>query len=128
MASGKISSPNNSDLMATQVHTLSLRGSQELIAEYELSHLPGSVPKGVIASIRESGIHNMKIYRAKTELFMILNTDETYDSAAKLIADAVNKEVQSWEARMSKYQACSADDGPAEKWMKLAPIFDLTDH
>ena len=80
---------------------LDLVDEAEAIARYEAWHAAGAVPREIVHSIRDAGIISMDIYRSGTRLVMVMETDESFDPAAKAAADAANPAVIDWETRMS---------------------------
>ncbi len=102
---------------------LDLKGDPALIAEYERYH--AQIWPEIEASIRESGIIGMEIYRTGNRLFMIMDTDETFSFARKAEADAANPVVQQWETLMWTYQQALPDSVPGEKWRLMDNIFTL---
>jgi L-rhamnose mutarotase len=103
---------------------LDLKDDPKLIKEYELYH-KGVWPE-IIESIKDSGIHNMEIYRAGNRLFMIMETKESFSFIVKAKADAANPKVQEWERLMWKYQQALPHASQGEKWMLMDKIFDLS--
>ncbi|MCY7356489.1 MAG: L-rhamnose mutarotase [Rudanella sp.] len=102
---------------------LDLKNDPALIAEYERYHK--KIWPEIEASIRESGIMGMEIYRIENRLFMIMETDETFSSAKKAKADSANPIVQEWEKLMWQYQQALPTAKPGEKWMQMERIFAL---
>ncbi|QHV96008.1 L-rhamnose mutarotase [Spirosoma endbachense] len=102
---------------------LDLKDDPALIAEYEGYHK--KIRPEIEASIRESGITEMEIYRIGNRLFMIMETDETFSFEAKSAADAANPKVQEWEALMSTYQQTLPMAKPGEKWLLMDPLFKM---
>lgn len=102
---------------------LDLKDDPTLIAEYEQYHQ--RIWLEIEASIRESGITAMEIYRLGNRLFMIMETDETFSFEAKSAADAANPKVQEWETLMWKYQQALPLAKPGEKWLLMDRIFAL---
>ncbi|MBL0744491.1 L-rhamnose mutarotase [Chryseolinea lacunae] len=102
---------------------LDLRDDPALIAEYEFWHR--NVWPGIPKTITDAGITNMEIYRILNRLFMIMDTTDDYDPAAKAAADAANPLVQQWEAHTWKYQQALPHAMPGEKWMPMEKIFQL---
>lgn len=102
---------------------LDLKDDPTLIAEYEQYHQ--RIWPEIEASIRESGITAMEIYRLGNRLFMIMETDETFSFEAKSAADAANPKVQEWETLMWKYQQALPLAKPGEKWLLMDRIFAL---
>ena len=67
----------------------------------------------------------MEIWRTGNRLFMVMETDSTFDGAAKAVADAANAKVQEWEALMWRFQQPLPWADPGQKWVPMARIFDL---
>lgn len=102
---------------------LDLKNDSALIAEYERYH--EKIWPEIEASIRESGIINMEIYRIENRLFMIMETDETFSFEQKSSKDSANPIVQEWEKLMWQYQQALPTAKPGEKWMLMERIFAL---
>lgn len=102
---------------------LDLIDDPKLIADYEQYHK--KLRPEIEASIRESGITDMEIYRIGNRLFMIMETDETFSFEAKAAADAANPNVQEWEALMWTYQQALPMAKPGEKWVIMDQIFKM---
>ncbi|GAB4011244.1 L-rhamnose mutarotase [Spirosoma sp. KCTC 42546] len=102
---------------------LDLKDDPALIAEYEQYHK--RLRPEIEASIRESGITDMQLYRIGNRLFMIMETDETFSFEAKAAADAANPNVQEWENLMWGYQQALPMAKPGEKWVLMDRIFKL---
>ncbi|MEG3164367.1 L-rhamnose mutarotase [Sphingomonas sp. PB2P19] len=97
------------------------------IARYEAWHAAGALPTAVGASIREAGIVAMDIYRTGGRLVMVMDTDASFDPAAKAAADRADPAVQAWEAQMDGVQRPLPWAQPGSKWTEAAPIFSLDD-
>jgi L-rhamnose mutarotase len=110
--------------MKTYYLALDLKDDPALIAEYEAFHR--IVWPEIIQSIKESGIEKMEIYRVNNRLFMIMETNDSFNFERKTTADAVNEKVQQWEALMWKYQQAMPGSKPGEKWVLMEKIFSLT--
>ena len=102
---------------------LDLKDDPALIAEYERYH--ERIWPEIEASIRQSGIINMEIYRVGNRLFMIMETDNTFSFEQKAAADTASAKVQEWEALMWKYQQPLPMAKPGEKWLLMNKIFQL---
>lgn len=102
---------------------LGLVADDRLIAEYEEIHQ--AIWPEIKASILESGITDMEIYRVGTLLFMIMDTDESFTFTKKAEMDAGNPKVQEWEELMWKYQQALPSAKPGEKWVLMDRIFEL---
>ena len=104
---------------------LDLKDDPNLIAEYEHWHKSENAWPEVTASIIEAGIVNMEIYRTGNRLFMIMDTDDTFDFARKAAMDAANRTVQKWEQLMWKFQQPLPQSNENEKWKLMDKIFKL---
>lgn len=102
---------------------LDLKDSQELIQEYEAYHR--EVWPEIIQSIKESGIHNMEIYRFANRMFMIMETSDDFSFSRKQALDASNPKVQEWEELMWKFQQPIKGAREGEKWVLMEKIFSL---
>ncbi|WP_199141581.1 L-rhamnose mutarotase [Pedobacter sp. ASV12] len=102
---------------------LDLINDKELIQAYERYHQ--AVWPEIIASIKDSGITNMDIYRIENRLFMIMEVNDSFSFEAKGKADAENAKVQEWETLMWKYQQALPFAKPGEKWLLMDKIFSL---
>ena len=102
-----------------------LKNDPALIARYREYHAPGNAWPEITESIRSAGITDMQIFLAGNRLFMVMETDETFDPAAKAAADAANPKVREWEELMDTFQQRLpfAEDGV--KWVEMDRIFKL---
>jgi L-rhamnose mutarotase len=100
---------------------LDLKDDALLIAEYEEHHR--KVWPEILRSIREAGIEQMEIYRTGNRLFMIMETNDSFNFENKAKADAENEKVQQWEELMWKYQQALPGVKPGEKWILMEKIF-----
>ena len=95
-----------------------------LIEEYENHHK--NVWKEITASIKDSGISDMEIYRVGNRLFMIMETEDDFSFDKKNAMDSVNPKVQEWEQLMWKYQQALPMAKEGEKWILMEKIFKLS--
>lgn len=102
---------------------LDLNPDPVLIAEYERYH--EKLWPAITASIKDSGITDMQIFRIENRLFMIMETNESFSFEAKSESDAANPKVQEWENLMWKYQQALPSAKAGEKWMLMSKIFEL---
>ena len=102
---------------------LDLKEDPVLIADYEKHHL--QVWPEIVKSIREAGIGQMEIYRVGNRLFMIMETNDSFNFESKAKADAANEKVQQWEKLMWQYQQALPIAKPGEKWILMDKIFSL---
>lgn len=113
----------------TERHVLlvDIANEPEAVAAYEAWHAPGAVPAPVVASIRAAGITAMDIYRTGGRLVMVMETDASFDPAAKAAADAADPAVQAWETKMDAYQRRLPWAEPGVKWVAAQRIFSLAE-
>jgi len=104
---------------------LQLKNDPDLIRQYEEHHK--KVWPEIIASIKDSGIEQMQIYRLGTRLFMIMEVNDDFSFERKAAMDQNNNKVQKWEELMWKYQQPLEGAAEGEKWMLVDKIFDLND-
>jgi len=102
---------------------LDLVDDEKLIAEYEKQHR--AVWPEIIASIKDSGITQLEIYRVFNRLFMIIEAGNDFSFDKKNTMDAANPKVQEWEKLMWKYQQALPQAKPGEKWILMDKIFEL---
>ena len=102
---------------------LDLQPDPVLIAEYD--HWHKEVWPEIKASISDSGIIQMEIWRLENRLFMIMETAPGFSFEKKALADATNPTVQRWEELMWKYQIAIPGGRPGEKWRLMEKIFTL---
>jgi len=102
---------------------LDLVDDEKLIAEYERQHR--AVWPEIIASIKDSGITHLEIYRVFNRLFMIIEAENDFSFDKKNAMDAANPKVQEWEKLMWKYQQALPQAKPGEKWILMNKILEL---
>ncbi|HTI58360.1 L-rhamnose mutarotase [Mucilaginibacter sp.] len=103
---------------------LDLQDDPLLIAEYEAYH--EDVWPEIKASISDSGITDMEIYRFANRMFMIMETDDSFSFERKAAMDASNPKVQEWEKLMWKFQQPLPNTKPGEKWVLMDRVFKLS--
>ena len=102
---------------------LDLQDDPALIDEY--CRLHERIWPEIADSIRSAGIAGMEIWRTGNRLFMVMETDATFDAAAKAAADASNPKVQEWETLMWRFQQPLPWADPGQKWVPMARMFEL---
>jgi len=111
-------------IMKRYCFALDLVDNATLIAEYEEHHR--NVWREILQSIKDAGIEVMEIYRTGNRLFMIMETDDSFNFETKAKADAENEKVQEWEKLMWKYQQALPTAKSGEKWVLMEKIFETT--
>jgi L-rhamnose mutarotase len=100
---------------------LDLQDDPQLVAEYEAHHR--AVWPEILASLRQSGVESMEIYRLGTRLMMIMEVADGFSFERKSQSDQAIPRVREWEALMWKYQK-AVPGGPAgAKWQVMDRIF-----
>lgn len=101
---------------------LDLKDDLRLIAEYEDHHK--KVSAEILASIKDSGVERMELFRAGNRMFMIMEVTDSFSFEEKARMDESNPAVQRWEALMWKYQQALPFAKPGEKWVLMKKFFD----
>ena len=102
---------------------LDLKNDPSLIAAYDEYHQ--SVWPEIIASIKESGIEKLEIYRVSNRLFMIMEASANFSFENKALMDAKNDIVQQWEQTMWEYQQALPIAKAGEKWVLMQKICSI---
>ncbi|MGY3052059.1 L-rhamnose mutarotase [Pedobacter sp. UYEF25] len=95
------------------------------IAAYENWHKAENCWPEIRKSILNAGIIDMQIYRTGNRLFMIMETEDDFNSAIKEEMDANNPIVQKWETMLEKFQQVLPWAKVGEKWLTMDKIFQL---
>jgi len=111
--------------MTRHCFALDLVDDPTLIAEYEYWHKSENGWPEIKKSILDAGITQMEIYRIENRLFMIMETDDSYDAERKNSIDKSDPKVQEWEALMWKFQQPLPWAKEGEKWIPMDIIFKL---
>ena len=102
---------------------LDLQDDNDKITEYEEYHR--NVWPEILASIKDSGITDLEIYRWNTRLFMVMETKDDFSFDQKKHLDANNTKVQEWEQLMWKFQQPLPWAAKGGKWVLMDRIFVL---
>lgn len=106
---------------------LDLKDNDELIAQYEHLHQPEHIWPEIPKGIRAGGIVDMQIYRLRTRLFMIVETEEGIDLNTAFEAIGKMPLQAEWAAFMEGFQQRLAEAKPHEHWAEMKPVFMLND-
>lgn len=109
--------------MKTYALALDLKDDPALIQQYEALHK--KVWPEIRASIVNSGILQMHIYRTGNRLFMQMTVNDSFSFEKKAAADKANPSVLEWEELMWKYQQALPGTAAGEKWVLMQEIFSL---
>lgn len=101
---------------------LDLKDDPKLIAEYEGHHK--NISAEILASIQDSGVERMELFRAGNRMFMIMEVSDSFSFEEKEQMDQSNPAVQTWETLMWKYQQALPFAKPGEKWVLMKKFFD----
>lgn len=103
---------------------LDLVDDSDAIARYDWFHRPPQSWPAITASLRDSGIIDMEIYRVANRLMMIMDVPADFDLARKAREDAANPDVVRWEAKMDLFQhPILGSHSP--KWSVMNRIYSL---
>ena len=101
---------------------LDLKDDPDMIAEYEDHHR--KISPEILASIKESGVERMQLFRTGNRMFMVMEVLDDFSFSEKERMDKTNPAVQRWEDLMWKYQQSLPFAKPGEKWVLMEKIFD----
>lgn len=117
-----ISAVVGSKRMKRFVRAVDLVTDEDGIAAYDKYHR--EVWPSVKASLYESGIKAMSIYRFANRLVMILDANDDFTFERKLQMDEANEDVVRWETIMRNYQrAIPGSEG--QLWVPMEEVFRL---
>lgn len=105
---------------------LDLKDDAKMIAEYEEHHR--NISPEILASIKDSGVDRMELFRVGNRMFMIMEVRDDFSFEEKQKMDKANPAVQRWENLMWKYQQALPFASPGEKWVLMEKIFDTEEH
>lgn len=107
--------------MKRYCQTLTLADNEKLIAQYVEAH--AHVWPEIIEGQRKVGILDMQIYRKGRQLFMIMDTVDSFDFKRDMAKLSTLPRQAEWEAHVASFQGCPADARSDEKWQLMERIF-----
>jgi L-rhamnose mutarotase len=108
--------------------TLSLKDDTQLIENYKRVHAPGAVWLEITQGMLEVGITDMEIYIHGTQLFMIMETLDSFDHDRAMAELATKPRQSEWETYVSQYQQTASESSANEKWQLMERIYKLQDN
>lgn len=107
--------------MKRYCQTLTLPDDPERITQYKKAH--ARVWPEVIEGQHQVGILSMQIYAHGRQLFMIVDTIDTFDWDRDMARLATLPRQAEWEAYVSQFQGCDPSASSAQKWQLMPLIF-----
>lgn len=107
--------------------TLSLRDDAQLIENYKRVHAPGAAWPEITQGMLEVGITDMEIYILGTNLFMIMETVDSFDHDQAMAELATKPRQSEWEAYVAQFQQTTSESTANEKWQLMERIYKLQD-
>lgn len=108
--------------MKRYCQTLTLKNDPQLVHDYIEVH--SHVWPEIIDGQHQVGIRSMQIYAKGNVLFMIVDTDDSFDWDRDMARLATLPRQAEWEAYVSQFQGCNPNATSAEKWQLMDMIFD----
>lgn len=104
--------------------SVNLKDDEEAIKQYEHHH-QHPWPE-VVASLKQVGILDMRIYRLGRRLFMFMQTEDDFDPKVDFPKYLeLDKRCQVWEEMMGSFQEALPEAGAGEKWTQMKKVFQL---
>jgi len=107
--------------MKTLAYTLELKNDPELIAKYVEHHK--KVWPEVLRGIQNSGVKHSKIFLLGNRLFLIMQTDDSYE-AEMLQSYARDPKEKEWDELMRTFQQPVKEARQGEWWAEMDMVFD----
>nr|WKN37018.1 L-rhamnose mutarotase [Tunicatimonas sp. TK19036] len=110
--------------MKDYAQTVNLKDDPEVIRQYE--HYHATIWPEVLASLKEVGILDMKIYRLGRRLFMFMQTEDDFEPAVDFPRYlTLHPRCQVWEDMMGSFQEPVPEVQPGEKWAMMKKVFEF---
>ncbi|RFU45688.1 L-rhamnose mutarotase [Paraburkholderia sp. DHOC27] len=103
--------------------TLDLKSDAAAIEAYDRYH--GDVWPEVLVHLRDSGIHDMTIWRRGTRLMMLIETAPDFQPDRLVVTADSSPRVKEWEQLMATFQQALADAQGAGLWQPMSEVFNL---
>ena len=113
--------------MKSYAKTILLKNDPAKIAEYRRHH--DLIWPEVVASFRQVGVLDMRIWLIGHRLFMVMDTDDDFDPDTDLQKYLqLDPKNDQWENLMAAYQEPVPEARPGEHWADLELVFRMSDH
>ena len=109
--------------MKRYCQTLTLQQDPELIRQYINVH--AHVWPEIIEGQHQVGILSMQIYALGQQLFMIVDTVDTFDWQRDMAILATLPRQAEWEAYVAQFQGADPNAPSTDKWKLMERIFKL---
>lgn len=103
--------------------TLCLQDDPEKIASYVAYHR--AVWPGVLARLREVGVHEMRIFLRARRMFMYIETDDHFEPRRDFARVNDDPTSRRWNDLMATLQERAPEASPDEWWAPMELVFDL---
>jgi L-rhamnose mutarotase len=106
--------------------TIELNDGDETVPRYVEHHR--AVWPEVEAGLRSIGIRRMSIWLLGRRLFMLMETDDTFDPERDFASYMeMGPRIREWQSLMESMQRPVADARPGEWWADMDLVYDLHD-
>ena len=104
--------------------SVNLVDEEKAIRQYE--HYHAHPWPEVVASLKQVGIIDMKIYRLGRRLFMFVKAEDGFDPQVDFARYlTLDERCQQWEDLMGTFQVPLPEAEPGEKWVAMKKVFQL---
>ncbi|NJD02818.1 MAG: L-rhamnose mutarotase [Ruminiclostridium sp.] len=109
--------------MKTYAYTINLKNNPEAYKKYHRAVWPE-----IIECNRKLGIIRSKIFLLGTRVFMIIETEDSFDPVKDLQNYASGPREKEWDALMCTFQEPVPEAAEGEWWAQMELVFDLDDY
>ena len=110
--------------MKQLARSLNLKDDPEVIDSYVKYH--EDVWPEVKQSLKEVGVHQMKIWLLGRRLFMVIDVDDDFEPDVKFQTYyGLHPKVKEWEALMGSYQEALPEAKEGQLWADMEQVFQL---
>lgn len=106
--------------------TILLKDDPAVISAYEAHH--AAIWPEVAEGLRGIGIEQMVIWRSGRQLFMLMQTADTFDAARDFVRyEAGHPRREEWQRLMESFQEPVPEAQPGEWWAAMREVFRLSE-